>query len=112
MDSAPDVHGEDGGRGVEDGGEGGDEGGHHDGQHQASQPRRHQLQHQGRVGDVGAPGTAPAVLLALVRVRAADDVCGEKGGRLILHWYLSSYVLSVIVHPVVSLSVALLPACS
>ena len=41
-----DVHGEDGGAGVEDGGEGGHEGGQHDRQHEAAHAHRHLLVHQ------------------------------------------------------------------
>ena len=45
-DPGVDVHGEDGGAGVEDGGEGGHEGGQHDRQHEAAHAHRHLLVHQ------------------------------------------------------------------
>ena len=69
-DLPPDVQGEDGGGGVEDGGEGRHECAEHDGQHDAAEAGRHEVDDQQRVGDVGAPGATSAHPLTHLRVRA------------------------------------------
>lgn len=74
VDAAPDVHGEDGRRGVEDGGQRRHQRRHHHCQHQTAEAVRHQLQHQGRVGDVGAPRSTPADAFADVGISTGDLV--------------------------------------
>ena len=76
-----DVHGEDGGGGVEDGGEGGHEGGQHHRQHHAPGSSGHQLRDQLDEGNVGAATLAAADLETLVRVSAGHLVSEQHPGR-------------------------------